>query len=91
MGAGASLRSSLGINALRACVYVYIPRQFSSFRAPTLWFIDVTVATCHIQYAFLSLCRFFPRENGQNMKILEVRHFRVILKWPPTVTRRAKH
>ena len=89
MGAGASLRTSLSINALRACVYIYI-RQLSNFRAPTLWFIDVTVATCHIQYAFLSLCRFFPRENGQNMKILEVRHF-MILKWPPKVTRRAKH
>ena len=51
-------RSSLGINALRACVYIYI-RQLSSFRAPTLWFIDLTVTTCHIQYTFLSLCQFF--------------------------------
>ena len=76
------------MNALRACVYIYI-RQLSSFRAPTLWFIDLTVATCHIQYTFLIF--FFSRENGQNTKILEVRHFRVIRKWPPTVTRRAKH
>ena len=37
--------------------------------------IDLTVATCHIQYPFLSLCQFFSRENGQNTKILEVRHF----------------
>ena len=29
-------RGSLSINALRACVYIYI-RQLSSFRAPTLW------------------------------------------------------
>ena len=28
-----------------------------------LWFIDLTVATCHIQYTFLSLCRFFFHEK----------------------------
>ena len=39
-----------------------------SFRAPTLWFIDLTVATYHTQYIFLSLCRSFARENGQNTK-----------------------
>ena len=61
--------SSLSINALCACVYIDI-QQVSSFRAPTLWFIDLTVATCHIQYTFLSLCQFFSRENGQNTKIL---------------------
>ena len=55
-------RGSLSINALRACVYIYI-RQLSSFRAPTLWFIDVTVVTCHIQYTFLSLCRLTKHEN----------------------------
>ena len=43
--------------------------------APMLWFIDLTVATCHIQYTFLSLCQFFSRVNGQNTRILEVRHF----------------
>ena len=37
----------LSINALRACVYIYI-RQLSTCRAPMLWFIDLTVATCHI-------------------------------------------
>ena len=71
-------------------VFIYI-RQLSSFRAATLWFIDLTVVACHIQYIFLSLCQLFSRENGQNTKILEVRHFRMIRKWPPTVTRRAKH
>ena len=40
---------------------------------------------------FLSLCQYRSRENGQNTKILEVRHFRMIRKWPPTATRRAKH
>ena len=34
-------------NALRACVYIYI-RQLSSFRAPTLCFIEPIVPTCHI-------------------------------------------
>ena len=41
------------IDVLCACVYIYI-RQLSSFRAPMLWFIDLTVAICHIQYTFLT-------------------------------------
>ena len=41
----------------------------SSFRAPTLWFIDLAVATCHIQYTFCVYAIFFLRENGQNIKI----------------------
>ena len=68
------VRSSLSINALRPRVYVYI-RQLSSFRAPTLWFIDLAVATCHIQYTFLSLRQFVSRENRQSIRIL---HFRMI-------------
>ena len=60
---------SLSINALRASVSIYI-RQLNSFRTPTLWFIDLTVAACHIQCTFLSLCQFVSRENGQNTKIL---------------------
>ena len=54
----------LSINALRARVYIYI-RQLSSFRAPTLWFIDLTVATCHTQYTFLSLCQFFQEKTDK--------------------------
>ena len=46
--------SSLSINALNACVSIYIP-PLSSCRAPMLWFINLTVTTCHIQYTFLSL------------------------------------
>ena len=65
---------------LCAPVYIYI-RQLSSFRAPTLWLIDLTVATCHIQDTFLSLCHSYPRENRQNTRILEVCHFRVIWQW----------
>ena len=56
---------ALSINALRAFVYVYT-RQLSSFRVSTLWFIELTVATCHIQYTFLSLCQILSRENEQN-------------------------
>ena len=37
---GNLLRSSLSINALRSCVYIYI-WQLSSLRAPTLWFIYI--------------------------------------------------
>ena len=81
-------KEALSINALHTCLYIYI-WQLSYFRAPTLWFIDIV--TCRIQYTFLSLCKFISRENGQNMKILSVRHFCIIQKWPPTVTRRAKH
>ena len=46
-------RSSLSINALCTCLYIHI-QQLSFFRAPTLWFIDLTVPTCHIRYTFLS-------------------------------------
>ena len=38
----------------------------------------------YLQYTFLSLCQFFSRENGQNTRQLEVRHFRMIWKWSPT-------
>ena len=71
------------LSVLMLCAPVFI-------WAPTLWFIDLIVATCHIQYIFLSLCKFF-HEKTDKTKILEVRHFRLIQKWPPTVTRRAKH
>ena len=39
---------------------------------------------------FNRVCQLFSGENGQNTKILEGRHFRMIWKWPPMVTRRAK-
>ena len=55
------------INALCACVYIYI-RQLSPFRAPTLWFINLPFATCHIQYTFLSLCQFFHEKMDKNLK-----------------------
>ena len=45
-------QESLDVKVCRPRVYIYI-RQLSSFRAPLLWFIDETVATCHIQCTFL--------------------------------------
>ena len=55
------------------CVPVFIFTSSSSaLLGRLLWFIDLTVATCHIQYTFLSLCQFFSQENGQNTKILKV-------------------
>ena len=63
-------RSSLSINALCACVYIYI-WQLSSFRAPTLWFINMNVVTTsHIQYTFLSLCPFFMRKWTKSMEFI---------------------
>ena len=56
----------LSINTLRACVYIYI-RQLSSFKAPT-WFIDLTVASCHIQCTFLSFCQFLFTKKRTNLE-----------------------
>ena len=54
--------------ALHTCVYIYI-RRLSSFRAPMLWFIDLTVASCHIQYTFLSLCQYcFHKKTDKTWK-----------------------
>ena len=59
--------SSLSINDLRTCVYIYI-WQLSSFRAPTLWFIDLTVAACHIQNTFLSYCKYFQEKTNTTLQ-----------------------
>ena len=88
-----AVKEALSVLMLCAPVFIFYIRQLSSFRMPTLWFADLTVTTCHIQYTFLSLCclffyffLFLSKENRQNMKILEV-----LWKWPSTVTRCAKH
>ena len=75
-------KSPLSIDALRACVYIYI-RQLGSFRVPTLWFIDLTVATCHIHYHPLRLCQCFPRKRRKHKNT-----FRMIRK---SITRHATH
>ena len=59
--------SPFSINALHACVYIYI-RQLSSFRAPKLWIIDLTVTTCHIQYTFLSLYQLFHKKTDKRQE-----------------------
>ena len=61
------------LSVLMLCTPVFILTstwQLSCFRVPILWFINLTVATCHIQYHPLSLCQFVSRENRQNTKIL---------------------
>ena len=63
-------RILVSVLMLCAPVFIFTSGQLSSFRAPTLWFIDLNVATCHIHYAFLSLFPFLSRENVQNTKIL---------------------
>ena len=83
------LISSLAVNALQAHIYISIP-ALSSFRAPTLWSIDLTVTAFHIQYTFQSLCQFFVMKNGQNIALLQVPHFCTIWKWPLTVTWQVK-
>ena len=51
---------------LHACVYIYI-QQLSSFWVPTLWFIDLTVATCYIQYTCLSFMQIcFTRKRTKH-------------------------
>ena len=77
------------INALHCVTYIYI-RQLSSLRVPMLWFTYLTVATCHIQYTFLSLCQlFFTRKWTKYENTKSPPFFILIQKWPPTVTRRA--
>ena len=77
------VKKPLIVNALRAVFMIYI-RQLRALGAPTLWFIDLNVATGHIQYTFLSLCQIFARENGQNeITSMIVRHFLVCQPWVP--------
>ena len=66
-----ALKVSLSFNALRTCVYIYI-WQLSSLRAPTLWFIDLSVLAIFNSLFWVHLMFFILWENGQNTKILEV-------------------
>ena len=61
-----SLKKRSQYNALCSCVYIYI-WQLSSFRAPTLWFIDLTVATCHNTLTgTLVYAKFFTRKRTKH-------------------------
>ena len=56
-------KEDFSVLMLCVCVYIYI-QQLNSFRAlPTLWCINLTVATCHIQYTFLGSCFFHEKTN----------------------------
>ena len=50
------------LSVLMLCTPVFI------LRVPMLWFIDMTVTTCHIQYTFLSLRQFVSRETDKTQK-----------------------
>ena len=62
-----NVRSSLNTNAMQNRV-IFISQQLSSFRSPTLWFIHLTVTTCHIQYTFLSLSHLFHEKMDKTWK-----------------------
>ena len=64
MDCGLIIRGFLGINALHACVYIYI-QELSSF-VTTLWFIDLTVATCHIQYLSEFMSKHLTRKRAKH-------------------------
>ena len=53
---------------LCALVFIFTSGSSALLERPMLWFIDLTVATCYIQYTFLSLCQFFSRENEKKKK-----------------------
>ena len=57
-----SFKEAITVDALRACIYIYI-RQLSSFGAATLWFIDLFVAYVPDLNTLLSLFHFFPRRT----------------------------
>ena len=56
---------------LCAPVFIFHNRQLSSFRAPMLWLIDLSVATCQIQFTVLSLCLFFHEKADKTRKYLK--------------------
>ena len=67
------ITATFGINAALRI------QQLRALRAPTLWSIDLTVANAISNTLFGVYDNFFPRENGQNKKLLEVRHFRMMM------------
>ena len=54
----------LSVLMLCAPVFIFIVQLLSSFSAPTLWFIDLTV------FVVVVVVVVFSRENGQNTKML---------------------
>ena len=81
---------ALSIDVSYACVSIYI-RQLSSFRGTQVMVYRSDCRYLPYSVHFSGFMPIFSRENGQNTKILEVRHSRMVQKWLPTVTRRAEH
>ena len=77
--------SSLCINALCTWLFIFTSGSWALLGrlrcVLSIWLSLLTI----FKYTFLSLCQLFSRENGQNMKILEVHHFGMRRKWPPMV------
>ena len=87
-----ALRSSLSINALWACVYIFTSGSSALSGRPrcglSIWLPLLAIySTIHFS-EFMPIC--FMRK-WTNMRTLEVRHFHKIQKWLPMVTRCAKH
>ena len=57
--------AALSVVMLCTCVYIYILQLSFLNTAPMLWFIDLTVITCHIQYTLLSWCHFFYKKKDK--------------------------
>ena len=71
-------------------VFIFISSSLALLERPRCG-LSIWLSQLAIFDTLFRVCQFlFSRENGQNKKILEVLHFRMIGKWPPTVTRCAK-
>ena len=57
----------------------------------SLRFVDSRNLTYSIHFSKFMATDYFHEKTDKTRKYSEVRHFRMIRKWPPTVTRRAKH
>ena len=71
---------SQSVILLHACVYIY-SRHLSSFRAPALWFIDLTVATAifntlfRVYVNFFTRCHSRPHENDVSFSAMKTQTF----------------
>ena len=63
-------KEALSINALRACVYIYI-QQLSSFRAPTLWLLIWLLLLAIFNTLFWVYTIFFMRKQTKHKNTLK--------------------
>ena len=59
-------------------VFIFISGSWALLGCPHYGLLIWLSLPSHIQHTFLRLCQCFSRENGQNTKILKIRHFRMI-------------